>query len=451
MSAAGIGAGNGKNCGNIEIYGRDVSGRALNNPVASGAAGIGGAESSVVGIIFIENVDDAIHQIYAEGGTNAQFSIGKGKNGTVTKVDIQGIDVTYTSTGGIATNPYWFDGREAALLPKLNDVISEMLTLKTLVTYSEISIPEAEMTAFNKAITNAQAAKENYKVLSYEEMETAITTAQTALTEAETMLLDAIKDAAKKDLDGMLKKGDSEACQKIVADAKDEVDAWAWDDTKDVADNADVIVNAYNKIIKDTKAKLINQRVKDMKAVLTELKADVSALYDYAEDNDLSAELRGNLSTLMGRMEASINSTISTEEDYNTLVADYNDELVAYLGYLQALINENKALICASLDALLKEGDNDACKKIVADAKALVDAFTIDGDLSGIENVEAMDTQFSYEWYLGIKDAVEKARKETSIEAIFGSSIKDAKVIRDGQLYIQRGNELFTITGQEVK
>ena len=451
MSAAGIGAGNGKNCGNIEIYGRDVSGRALNNPVASGAAGIGGAESSVVGIIFIENVDDAIHQIYAEGGTNAQFSIGKGKNGTVTKVDIQGIDVTYTSTGGIATNPYWFDGREAALLPKLNDVISEMLTLKTLVTYSEISIPEAEMTAFNKAITNAQAAKENYKVLSYEEMETAITTAQTALTEAETMLLDAIKDAAKKDLDGMLKKGDSEACQKIVADAKDEVDAWAWDDTKDVADNADVIVNAYNKIIKDTKAKLINQRVKDMKAVLTELKADVSALYDYAEDNDLSAELRGNLSTLMGRMEASINSTISTEEDYNTLVADYNDELVAYLGYLQALINENKALICASLDALLKEGDNDACKKIVADAKALVNAFTIDGDLSGIENVEAMDTQFSYEWYLGIKDAVEKARKETSIEAIFGSSIKDAKVIRDGQLYIQRGNELFTITGQEVK
>ena len=188
-----------------------------------------------------------------------------------------------------------------------------------------------------------------------------------------------------------------------------------------------------------------------MKAVLTVLKADVSALYDYAEDNDLSAELRGNLSTLMGRMEASINSTISTEEDYNTLVADYNDELVAYLGYLQALINENKALINASLDALLKEGDNDACKKIVADAKALVNAFTIDGDLSGIENVEAMDTQFSYEWYLGIKDAVEKARKETSIDAIVGSSIKETKILRDGQLYIQRGDEIFTITGQEVK
>ena len=282
-------------------------------------------------------------------------------------------------------------------------------------------------------------------------MEAAITTAQTALTTAETKLLDAIKDAAKKDLDGMLKKGDSEACQKIVADAKDEVDAWAWDDTKDVADNADVIVNAYNKIIKDTKAKLMNQRVKDMKAVLTELKADVSALYDYAEDNDLSAELRGNLSTLMGRMEASINSTISTEEDYNTLVADYNDEIIAYLGYLQALINENKALLYESLDALLKEGDNDACKKIVADAKALVNAFTLDDDLSGIENVEAMDTQFSYEWLLGIKAAVEEARKGTGIEAILGSSVKDVKVIRDGQLYIQRGYEIFTVTGQEVK
>ena len=455
MSAAGIGAGNGKNCGSIEIYGRDVSGRALNNPVACGAAGIGGAEGSTVTSIFIENVDDAIHKIYAERGTNAQYAIGKGKNGSVTKVEIQGIDVTYDSKAGIAateTNYYWYDGREAALLPKLNDVISEMVTLKTLVTYYEIPVPEADMKAFNTAITNAQAAQENYKVLSYEEMETAITTAQTALTTAETKLLATVKDAVKKHLDGMLVKGDSEACQKIVADAKAEVDAWAWNDTKDVSGNAALIETAVNKILKDTKAKLINQRVKDMKAVLTELKADVSALYEYAEDNDLSDELRGNLLTLIGRMEASINSTISSEEDYNTLVADYNDELIAYLGYLQALINENKALICASLDALLKEGDNDACKKIVADAKALVNAFTIDGDLSGIENVEAMDTQFSEEWFLGIKAAVEKARKETGINnQMVNGKCQNGKLIRNGHLYIQRGGEIFNANGARVK
>ena len=451
MSAAGIGAGNGKNCGNIEIYGRDVTGRALNNPVASGAAGIGGAENSVVGIIFIENVDDAIHKIYAEGGSNASFSIGIGKDGAVTKVDIQGIDVTYTTKGGIATNPYWFDGKEVALLPKLNNVILEMQTLKALVTYSEISIPEADMTAFNKAITNAQSASENYNMLTYEEMEAAITAAQTALTEAETKLLAAVKEAVKPELDALLEKDDSEACQKIVADAKDEVDAWAWDDTKDVTGNATVIINARNAILNNTNDNLITQRIADMKATLTELKTDVSALYDYAEDNDLSDELRGNLSTLIGRMGATINSVISSEGDYKTLVADYNDEIVAYLGYLQALINENKALLYASLDALLKEGDNDACKKIVADAKALVNAFTIDADLSGIENVEAMDTQFSYEWYLGIKDAVEKARKGSGIDAILGTSAKDAKILRNGHLYIQRDNELFNAQGARVK
>ena len=359
--------------------------------------------------------------------------------------------MTYTSKGGIATNPYWFDVKEVALLPKLNNVISEMQTLKALVTYSEISIPEADMTAFNKALTNAQSASENYNMLTYEEMEAAITTAQTALTEAETKLLAALKDAVKAELDALLKNDDSDACKKIVSDAKDEVDAWAWDDTKDVTGNATVIINARNAILNDTKDKLITQRIADMKATLTELKTDVSALYDYAEDNDLSDVLRGNLSTLIGRMEATINSVISSEEDYKTLVADYNDEIVAYLGYLQALINENKELIYVSLDALLKEGDNDACKKIVADAKALVNAFTIDADLSGIENVEAMDTQFSEDWYRGIKAAVEAARKETGIDAIIGSAVKDTKIIRNGILFIQHGDELFNAQGARVE
>ena len=326
-----------------------------------------------------------------------------------------------------------------------------MQTLKALVTYSEISIPEADMTAFNKALTNAQSASENYNMLTYEEMEAAITTAQTALTEAETKLLAALKDAVKAELDALLKNDDSDACKKIVSDAKDEVDAWAWDDTNDVTGNATVIINARNAILNDTKDKLITQRIADMKATLTELKTDVSALYDYAEDNDFSDVLRGNLSTLIGRMEATINSVISSEEDYKTLVADYNDEIVAYLGYLQALINENKELIYVSLDALLKEGDNDACKKIVADAKALVNAFTIDADLSGIENVEAMDTQFSEDWYRGIKAAVEAARKETGIDAIIGSAVKDTKIIRNGILFIQHGDELFNAQGARVE
>lgn len=454
LSAPGIGTGNGRSCGSIEIYGREVTGRALNNPVDCGAAGIGGGEGSSVTAIFIENVDNEIHSIYAEKGANAEYVIGKGKNGSVGSIEIQGINVTYTDKGGIApteSNWYWYNGKAEVLQPQLEATINEMIVLYTL---AKSYVSQSESDAFYKEIQKAQAI--NHMILSYDEMEAKVAEVQATLADAEAKLLAASKEAAKTELDGLLDKDDSEACKTIITNAKADVDALTWNDTKGVSDNVMALINANNTIQGNAKTNLMAQRITDKKAELSLTKADVGDMYDYAEDEDLSAELKGNLNTLYGALDATIASTVFSNTDYENFIKAYNEEFIMYWSYMQAVINEKKALLYESLDLLGKPGDSDAVKKIISDAKAAVNAFAIDTDMTGMENINAMDALFSEAWYRDeVMKAVEeeRAKEATGIENLTanGQEPTALKVLRDGQLFIMMDGKIYDAQGAEVK
>lgn len=435
INAPGIGAGKGYKCKGIDISGGHVSARTLDGvSEKSGAAGIGGAEGSEVGYIFVENTDNALTYLYADGGEEAPYSIGKGKNGTVGAVDVLGKD--YGS--GIADNPYLYDGRATVLKPQLANVISEMIVLYGLAKDFP-GIPESELTTFNNAIIAAQGVYESYTFYDYEEMEEKIAAAQLILATGEARLLEAAKDGVKAQLDTYAEEGDSEACQKIIADAKDAVDALEWDNTKTVTDNVGALLNALNDIDADTKGALINQRmIEDVaakKLVLADVAAALSDLYVYAEQEDLSDELRGNLQLAYAAAEEALNSSIGDPTAYKNFLKAVEDAQGALESYRILVFDEVKGLLYVSLEALLEPGDSEACEKIVADAKLAVANYAYDDNKSPMQNIAALEAQFDETWYRDeIMTAVENQRKADKAAAKYVCDFSK-KAPTDNNLY----------------
>ena len=105
-----------------------------------------------------------------------------------------------------------------------------------------------------------------------------------------------------------------------------------------------------------------------------------------------------------------------------TTTADVDAKLEEAKGYyfqtVAALINKMKADIKTSIDALAVEGDSEACKAIINNAKQEVNDFTWDYDKTVNQNIQAFDTKFSEEWFLQVKADLQNQRNtEAAIKA----------------------------------
>ena len=89
-----------------------------------------------------------------------------------------------------------------------------------------------------------------------------------------------------------------------------------------------------------------------------------------------------------------------------------------YFQTVAALINTMKADIKTSIDALAVEGDSEACKAIINNAKQEVNDFTWDYNKTVNQNIQAFDNQFSQDWFLQVKADLQNQRDtEAAIKA----------------------------------
>ena len=90
---------------------------------------------------------------------------------------------------------------------------------------------------------------------------------------------------------------------------------------------------------------------------------------------------------------------------------------------------------------------SDSCQKIIEDAQAAILACEYDRtyDLEINENIVY---SVYYQWHLLFQEQVRKEREE-GIEVVIDEIALPRKTIRDGQVVIERGDKVFTVTGKE--
>ena len=150
---AGIGGGNGIDCGNIVIesgYIEAIGG--------SNAAGIGSGEGADCGTITIKS---DVAELIAKKGDGADRSIGagnRGKSGTVTIGDYS--EYNYISTtNGITTSPYGYPSLDLSTLTGSEYVVKETETLTgTLGTNLKISVADATTLILEDVDINGKGA-----------------------------------------------------------------------------------------------------------------------------------------------------------------------------------------------------------------------------------------------------------------------------------------------------
>ena len=264
-----------------------------------------------------------------------------------------------------------------------------------------------------------------------------------------TSVLQDLKDEVNASLDA-LKKGENTKVDAIIAAAKSEVNAYVWDLTMTYDENvADFDTEFSYTWYMDVKTAVQNQYELDQNLEkLYAAIADLTALRMFADNYLENAELVASINTDINNASAVYNNPSATLAEVNTALKNATDAIESYKALMMPMAKEQ---LKADLNALLKEGDPQACKDIVDAAVAQVDEIIVwDNTKNVTENLVALTTA-GESLYNTTKAAVEKARKETSIEAILGYPVKDAKLIRNGHLYIQRGDELFNANGARVK
>lgn len=334
------------------------------------------------------------------------------------------------------------------LKDQLNGIIIDLSFIQTYVNnYFSAYATEEEKKVLADAINDAQAVYSDpnatfadlyYTKIKYEAV----------LKMAKDKLWGALEEYYQNEFAKLLVEGDSEACKKLVEDAQAAVTAYPYDETTSVQVNAMIFVLSYIKDIDDNlRAALAHQRAKDQ---LGHVLDELIYVYNYASNYEYT-DLANTVNTLIENAVAVESNNAATTEELVAAVATAQEGLQTNL---KALIDLLKNDTYISLNYLLEEGDSEAVKKIVDDAKALVEAFELDAEKSAQENIEAFDNQFSETWYRDeVMTAVENQRKEDqnkqALESL-NASAKALKAVRNGQLIIERNGKIYQANGAQM-
>ena len=264
-----------------------------------------------------------------------------------------------------------------------------------------------------------------------------------------TSVLQDIKDEVYESLDA-LKKGENTKVDAIIAAAKSEVNAYVWDLNMTYDENvADFDTEFSYTWYMDVKTAVQNQYELDQNLEkLYAAIADLTALRMFADNYLENAELVASINTDINNAYAVYNNPSATLAEVNTALKNATDAIESYKALMMPMAKEQ---LKADLNALLKEGDPQACKDIVAAAVAQVDEIIVwDNKKTVAENILALAAA-GETLYNTTKDAVEKARTETGFEAIRQNAAQDRKIIRNGQLYIFRDGKTFNANGAQVR
>ena len=382
-NAAGIGGGNGIECGEIYLEGGTI--------VAQGGkygAGIGGGYNAACGYIYIYeghitaiggegaagigggmqgdvkqiNISNDVTYIYAKSGTTGVFSVGPGQNG-----DSQyGVKINYVFINtGIDDDPFIYQ-------PRIDNVVALIDAIGDVNNLQDNPDTRAKI----------KAAEEAFLALTTEEQQQVPLEKRLNLTAAYMYY-------------------------------------YVW---------------------------LQKDKVADMGAYATDLH-QLAEEYEYTQTAGSIQQDINQISAIYDQFNSS--TTFAQADQYVQEAKDFLDNSV------QTMLSKMQHETEVSLDALLEEGDSEAVKKIIDDAAKEVYAFTWDYDKTVYENDELFNNTFSYDWLMGIKEAVRQQRQaeKQGIEEVTPSDSpsRGEKILRDGKLLIIVGDKTFDATGKEVK
>ena len=188
----------------------------------------------------------------------------------------------------------------------------------------------------------------------------------------------------------------------------------------------------------------LKNKVEEIGAYATDLRS-LAETYNYIQTANAIGQDINQISEIFDQFTSS--TTVSQAEEYAS------DAMAFLENSVQTLLWKMQHETEVSLDALLEEGDSEAVKKIIDDAAKEVFAFKWDYDKTVYENDDLFNSTFSYNWYMGIKGAVEQQRQaeKQGVEEVQGDNVQCTKILRDGQLLLLVGDKTYDAQGAEVK
>lgn len=227
---------------------------------------------------------------------------------------------------------------------------------------------------------------------------------------ADEQSLDAYKKEKKDEIDALMLDDDSEACKELVNNAKDAVDATAYDNNKTLDENKAAIDAIVDKVKDDLTSKRAAEAAD--KAALEAYQAEQKTAADNLlldGDSDASKQMVDDAKTAIDAVTYDKNKTL---EDNKALVDAIIDKLkddltakrAAEAADKQALDDYKKEQEEAA-DALAGYDDSDACRQIITEAKAAIEAVTYDNNKTLDENKAPVDAIISK-----LKDDLSKQR-----------------------------------------
>ncbi|MBR1414867.1 MAG: hypothetical protein IJ570_03270 [Prevotella sp.] len=267
------------------------------------------------------------------------------------------------------------------------------------VTAAEDFAKDATLTITDFAVTNTSSKETEIEPLSL-----TISSAAAAELAANKAAFDEYKAEQEAASKALAEDGDSEASQKLIADAVAAIEALTYDEAKTLDENK----AAVDEIVAALKENLAAQREADEaaanKAAFDEYKAEQEAASKaLAEDGDseasqkLIADAVAAIETLTYDVTKSLDQNKEAVDD---IVAKLKEDLAAQRAAEQAAADEAAAKAAfdeykaeqeAASKALAEDGDSEASQKLIADAVAAIDALTYDVTKSLDENKEAVD------------------------------------------------------------
>ena len=143
-----------------------------------------------------------------------------------------------------------------ALKVELNGYIQDLNLLYDL---AKQYIAETELASLKSSIETYEATYNNPKATAFMVYSDNMAASMT-VDDAINQLMTDGKTALKTTLEGLLQTGDNDNCQNIIKNAKDAIDALAWDYEKTVTDNIAILENAIKQILDDAEKALVAER-----------------------------------------------------------------------------------------------------------------------------------------------------------------------------------------------
>ena len=345
-----------------------------------------------------------------------------------------------------------------------SELVAILADMQKLYTYanSTLKMDDSILADYVTAMMQTFAVMDNSDA-TQEEVDAAVSNAKLAFKD----VVSKIKQEMKKALTQLLQEDDSDACKKIVEDAKPAVDELEWDDTKSAADNITALQAAYLTIYSNTSNALAAQRIAEAKTKLNGIVTEMQALYDFADAQLADKTMLDALGTAITTADGVAKNDAAT---LSALTDAASAAQTALNTAIEALCDTYRKEKKAELEGLLEEGYSSKCWQIVDAAKDyIVGMVRWDNKKSVNENTSVWSARYTdiYNNTASALDAQRKADKIADARKELGNVIDDMnddklmlgyvedaesyKIINDALTAAQAVYDKSDATAQELK